>query len=578
MSDTKQLYTKYAKTLLEDRVLPEYPRPQLVRDSFENLNGFWDYHVDKQPLIPEHYDGKILVPFPIESLLSKVNKRLEADDFLIYRRFFELPKKFQKDLVFLNFQAVDQNATVYLNQKKLGTHQGGYFPFSLDITDGLREKNELVVIVSDPTNSSYSAFGKQSLNPGGIFYTPVTGIWQTVWLESVAKNHMKNLKILPDFDQSEVKITLEGTLEPQGIIKIYSKQKLILEKKFKTAENIVALPNFIPWTPENPHLYEVTVELKNDFVKSYFGMRKWALGEGKYGKALFLNNQGIFLSGVLDQGFWSDGLYTPASDEALVDDIQLMKSMGFNTLRKHVKVEPLRWYYHCDRLGMIVWQDFVNGGKVSIPKMMILPNIGFKGIDDEKSLDSFGRGTEESRAAFFEEIKQNVSLLGNSPSVGLWTIFNEGWGQFQSQKAYDFLKALDPSRIIDAASGWFDQGGPDLASIHTYFKKINVEKGARPVALSEFGGYSCKIPDHAYHLTKEYGYRKFKDPKTLEAAVVNLYQGEVIPNIKKGLCAAIYTQLSDVESETNGLITYDRGIVKITPMVMKSLNDEIKKT
>ena len=572
---TKKLYTKYAHLLKEDAVWQEYPRPQMVRNSYLNLNGYWDYHIANDSIFPVHYDGKILVPFPIESLLSKVHKQVSPKEYLFYRRFFSLPKKFLKEVLLLNFDAVDQKAIIYINKQKAYEHEGGYFPFSIDITSYLKEENEIIVQVTDPSNHSYPAYGKQNTKPGGIWYTPITGIWQTVWLESVASNYLQDLIITPHFDEGAVDFQLKGNVEGIGSVKVFSNKKLIIEKKIKSLNFQILLPNFIPWTVDNPHLYQVIIELKTDTIESYFGMRKISIGEGQYGKAIFLNNQEIFLSGVLDQGYYSDGLYTPAVEQAFVDDISTMKAMGFNVLRKHVKIEPRRWYYHCDHLGMLVWQDLVSGGKYSLPKMSLLPILGIQTCDDQKKLKIFGRDLIEAKECFFQEIKETVSLLMNSPSVIIWTIFNEGWGQFESHKNYDLLKSLDSSRLIDSVSGWFDQGGEDFASKHIYFKKINFEKDKRPIVLSEFGGYSHKVVNHSFHLTKEFGYRKFPTLESLQQAIVKLYNEEIIPKIKEGLCAAIYTQLSDVEEETNGLITYDREIIKIDIDKLKQIHENI---
>jgi beta-galactosidase/beta-glucuronidase len=572
---TQKLYTKYAKLLDENNPWPEYPRPQLVRNSYFNLNGFWDYHLSEKNEIPTNYDGKILVPFPIESLLSKVHKRVKPSEFLCYRRFFSLPKKFLKDIVLLHFGAVDQKAVIYLNQTQVFVHEGGYFPFSIDITNYLKEENELVVMVTDPSNQSFQAYGKQHIKPSGIWYTPITGIWQSVWIESVNHHYIKDLIIKTHYDESKVEFQIPYNKDLSGVVKIWSNKKLVVEKKFKESNFFISLNNFIPWNINQPHLYEVTIETKTDYVESYFAMRKISIEDGKFAKAIFLNNKEVFLSGVLDQGYYSDGLYTPACDQAFIDDISTMKQMGFQVLRKHVKIEPSRWYYHCDCLGMLVWQDFVSGGRYSLPKMSILPILGIKSCDDQKNLKTFGRELEIEKQSFFNEVKATVTLLQHHPSIIIWTIFNEGWGQFQSQINYDFLKSLDNTRLIDAVSGWFDQGGCDFASKHIYFKKINIEKESRPVVLSEFGGFSHKIALHSYHLSKEFGYRKFASLSSLSQAIEKLYLEEIIPSIKNGLCACIYTQLSDVEEETNGLVTYDREVVKINPQSLLDIHKKL---
>ncbi|NLD26131.1 MAG: glycoside hydrolase family 2, partial [Acholeplasmataceae bacterium] len=427
------------------------------------------------------------------------------------------------------------------------------------------------------SDTSFRAYGKQKLNPKGIWYTPITGIWQTVWLESVPVNYLKDLKITTDFDEKSVTFKLDSSVTANGQISIYDEGQLVTEQYFQNPKVKITINNIKPWSPEIPHLYDFSIKLDRDFVQGYFAFRKLSIGDGPYGKCLFLNNQPYFMNGVLDQGYFSDGLYTPASDQAYVDDIVAMKNLGYNTLRKHIKIEPLRYYYHCDRLGMIVWQDMVNGGRNDFLKMAVLPTIGFQTFSDEKNLKSFGRETPESQKAFQEELRETVNHLFNHPSICLWTIFNEGWGQFRSAYFYEYLRSLDSSRIIDAASGWFDQGAPDLSSKHIYFRKVRIRKGRinRPVVLSEFGGYSCGIKDHRYS-DEEFGYKKFTMLADFQKAFQKLYEEEIIPNLKNGLAAAIYTQLSDVEEEINGILTYDRKVVKLDPEMTNTIFDKLK--
>lgn len=572
----QNLYSNYYDKLNPNNILPEYPRPQFVRSSYINLNGYWDYKISKTKFIPDTYDGKILVPFPLESLLSTVVKRIEDSEYLIYKRNFSIQKSFMKDLVFLNFGAVDNIATIYLNKIEIFNHIGGYFPFSVDITNYLEKSNELIVIVKDKSNLSYYAHGKQSINPKGIWYTPITGIWQTVWLESVSHNYLKSIKITPDIDQSSVNIKLDISNNYQGLMKILDNETEIVTKTFNTNEITIKIDQPKLWSPENPHLYNIIIDLGDDVVTSYFAMRKFSIDNGPFGKAIFLNNKPCFMNGLLDQGYYSDGLYTAASDQALIDDIKTMKDMGFNTLRKHCKIEPLRWYYHCDRLGMIVWQDIINGGNYNFFKMSVLPILGFQKANDRRMLKISGRNSENARITFKKELTSTINLLYNSPSIALWTIFNEGWGQYNSIENYHLAKKLDSTRIIDHASGWFDQKGLDLASKHIYFKKVKIKKDFRPIVLSEFGGYSYKIPEHSYDLKNEFGYRKFQNKEEFQKAFISLYENEIIPNIKKGLCACIYTQLSDVETETNGILTYDRKVNKFDLNIIKDLNQRIK--
>jgi beta-galactosidase/beta-glucuronidase len=571
------LLTSYGEQLDKNNVLSEYPRPQLRRDSYINLNGFWDYQISKNTNYPENYRGKILVPFPFESILSQAEGCLQPDDYLIYRRFFQIPDGFHQGRILLHFGAVDQISEIHLNGKKLHTHVGGYLPFTLDITAETQKNNELIVIVQDPTDSSFRAFGKQTRNPQTIWYTPVTGIWQTVWLESVPENYLKDVKISTDFEENTVHFTLDTTGDPKGQIRIFDQGRLLCEQDFQYPKIKIKIDHPQSWSPETPHLYDFSLRLEQDFVQGYFAFRKFSIGEGPYGPCLFLNNQPYFINGVLDQGYFSDGLYTPASDQAYIDDILAMKNLGYNTLRKHIKIEPLRYYYHCDRLGMIVWQDMVNGGCYNFWKMTALPTIGFQKISDERKLKTFGRGTPESQKAFAEELRETVDHLYNLPSIGLWTIFNEGWGQFRSAYFYRYLRDLDSTRIIDSASGWFDQGAPDLASKHIYFRKVKIKKDRRnrPVVLSEFGGYSYGVKNHCYS-DKEFGYKKFTSLADFQQALQKLYEEEIIPNLQYGLAAAIYTQLSDVEEEINGILTYDRKVCKLHPDITKPLFEKLK--
>jgi beta-galactosidase/beta-glucuronidase len=569
-----KLYSKYSENINPNQVWNDYPRPQMRRDSYLNLNGYWDYAINKTKEL--HYQGQILVPFPVESLLSGVTQRIEPDDYLIYRRFFQIPEDFNKGRILLHFGAVDQKAEVILNNNKIFVHEGGYFPFSIDITSYLENNNELVVIVSDPSNTSYHAFGKQSLKPKAIWYTPITGIWQSTWLESVPNNYIEKIEITPNFDEKQVHFKLDYPHKSYGLIKIYYQNDLLHQEEFFDNHFTIKLKNIFPWTPDTPNLYDFSIQLDEDNIEGYFALRKFSIGDGPYGKCLHLNNQPYFINGVLDQGYYSDGLYTPASEEAYIDDIIAMKNLGYNTLRKHIKIEPLRFYYHCDRLGMIVWQDFINGGRYCFWKMTLLPTIGFQKIKDYRNLKSFGRKNSQSQKTFEEELEKTVSLLYNVPSLGLWTIFNEGWGQFRSAYYYEYLKKLDNTRIIDCTSGWFDQGAPDLASKHIYFRKIKLKKDKRdrPLVLSEFGGYSCKIKNHSYS-DKEFGYRKFSRLEDFENAYIELYKNEVIPYLKEGLSAAIYTQLSDVEDEVNGLVTYDRKVCKLNPERVRPIHQQL---
>lgn len=577
------LMTAWGEKLDRDLPLPEYPRPQLRRDSYLNLNGRWMYAIrSRMEKEPKVYDNEIVVPFSPECLLSGVQKKLLPEDQLWYKRSFSLPDGFRKDRVLLHFGAVDQSCRVFVNGKAVGGHEGGYLPFCCDITDALAEgENTLVVSVTDATSHSRHAYGKQSFRPGGIWYTPQSGIWQTVWLESVAENYVEKLSITPLFDEKRVRFVLQAK-DPEGAVFVIRKDGDVIAQDRYTMETGVLeiqIPeeHFRPWTPDEPFLYDVAVTLHDgDAVESYFAMRKFgtAVVDGK--KVMALNDRPIFLSGVLDQGYWSDGLYTPPSDEAMVFDIQTMKDCGFNMLRKHIKIEPLRWYYHCDRLGMIVWQDLVSGGTRLDPLVVqILPFLGIK-LNDAK-YQRFGREDPSGRDQFIRDLHDTVDLLYNSPSVAVWVPFNEGWGQFDSLLATQALWDEDPTRLVDHASGWHDQGGGDFKSRHVYFRPVRLKHDTnRILALSEFGGYSLPVPGHAAS-DKPFGYKMFRDGEEYMDALARLYEKEIIPCLEEqALSAAVYTQVSDVEDEVNGILTFDRKICKVDKTRMKDLNGRLR--
>lgn len=568
--EPQKLETSFAKLMNKEKPWQDYPRPQLKRDSYFNLNGLWDYSISENTTLPTEYQGKILVPFPIESSLSGVEAKLAETDYLFYHTIFHLPSNFKKDIVILHFGAVDQEAVVYLNKVEIGRHQGGYHPFSFDITRYLlSEENELLVRVRDALDQKYP-YGKQSKKPGGIWYTPISGIWQTVWLESVRKGYIEELKITPNIDEKEVSFAFK-TAAKEIAIQIFDDKQLIVSQKTEEKSVIISLPTVKLWSPEDPHLYKVVITTSTDQVNSYFAMRKVGIGEYNNKKVLLLNNEPYFFNGLLDQGFYPDGLYLPATIDGFIFDILKMKELGFNTLRKHIKIEPLIWYHLCDKLGMIVWQDMVNNSPYSFAQDTVLPTIGFQSKSDEKrSIPA------ENKKIFIELMEETVSLLYNSPSIVLWTIFNEGWGQFNSVKVTEILKQLDNTRLIDSTSGWFDQKVSDLSSLHIYFKKIRLKKDKRPIIISEFGGYSYKIPEHSYILDKTYGYRYFTNEESFRKSFIKLYEEQIIPNIEKGLAAAIYTQVSDVEEETNGILTYDRQICKVDVNETKALNSRVK--
>ena len=564
---------------ITDKPLQEYPRPQFERKSYVNLNGLWDYAIKTTDGVPASYDGKILVPFSPESSLSRVNRQLKPKEFLFYRTFFTLTKGFVKDIVLLNFGAVDSICDVYVNGQHLCHHEGGYNAFSVDITQALRETdNELVVKVRDLTDTSYYTAGKQSTHRGGMWYTPQSGIWQTVWLESVPAQYVKSIRVTPNIDDATVTVEADCNFdEPFTAIVTDGDEEVAKADGVGTVTLKFPDGKFTLWSPEQPHLYGLKIISRRDQVASYFGMRKFSVETVDGYKRLMLNNKPYFHSGLLDQGYFSDGLYTPPSDEAMVYDIATMKDLGFNMLRKHIKVEPARWYYHCDRLGMLVWQDMPSGGsKQNKFTTLYLPFIGVNKIDDSK-YGKFSRKDEAGREMFKRELTEMIDQLYNCVSLATWVIFNEGWGQFDANKMTDYVRSLDDTRVIDQASGWHDQGGGDVKSLHVYFKKVVLPRDKdRAVCLTEFGGYSYKDAEHSFNLSGTYSYKKFEDLQKFNDGVAKLYKNDVIAQIKKGLCAAVYTQVSDVEDEVNGLLTYDRKVLKIDANMMREINSKIK--
>ncbi|MDE6880732.1 MAG: glycoside hydrolase family 2 [Oscillospiraceae bacterium] len=578
--------------------LSEYPRPQLRRERWLNLNGPWQYAIRSGGGEPSQYDGEILVPFSPESALSGVNRPVLPGDTLWYRRNFLLPEGFQREgevqqsgkwiylsdsanRVLLHFGAVDQSCWVYLNGQLVGRHEGGYLPFTFDVTAALTEGvNTLVLSVVDATSRSRHACGKQSLTPGGIWYTPQSGIWQTVWMESVPENYVEKLLITPLCDEKRVRFVIQAK-DPETANVVVRKDGVCIAEDWYDADKgqlelCIMDEHFCPWTPENPFLYDVTVTLgSGDVVESYFAMRQFgtALVEGR--KVLALNGRPLFMSGVLDQGYWSDGLYTAPSDEAMVFDIQTMKDCGFNMLRKHGKIEPLRWYYHCDRLGMIVWQDLPSGGRMYPLVTQVLPFLGVHLRDGRHRI--FGREDGAGRKQFLADLRETVELLYSTPSVAVWVPFNEGWGQFDSLQATQLLWELDPTRLVDHASGWHDQGGGDFKSRHVYFRPVRLRHdGSRVLALTEFGGYSLPVPGHMTG-KRPFGYRRYAAEADFRAAWEKLYQEEVLPHVRsQGLSASVYTQLSDVEDEVNGLLTFDRRVCKVDPARLREINEGLK--
>lgn len=571
--------TVWGEALERNAVLPEYPRPQMARESYLNLNGIWQYAITKAGELPAQPEGEILVPFSPESELSGVQRMLKPEETLWYTRTFTLPAGFNIGRVLLHFGAVDQTATVYLNETELGTHTGGYLPFSFDITAILKEgENTLLVRVLDVSDTSFHARGKQKRRRGGIWYTPQSGIWQTVWCESVPEDHIAALRITPHFDESSVEICAypqDADCALPCIVRIGD----VVQHGTAGMPVTVSMEGFKPWSPEHPYLYDCEVRMGEDCVKSYFGMRKFSVEQDEAGvPRLFLNGRPYFHTGVLDQGYWPDGLYTAPSDEAMVHDIETMKEMGFNMLRKHIKVEPLRWYYHCDRLGMLVWQDMPNGGGTYKTTTISLPLITGKHLPDgEKNYRRFAREDAQGRREYYEELEEMVALLYNSPSVAMWVPFNEGWGQFDAAEAVRRIREMDETRTIDHASGWHDQEIGDVQSLHVYFKpyRFAPDRLGRAVLLTEFGGYNCRVEGHCFN-KKDFGYKRFETGDALLAAWRALYENEILPAKEQGLAAAVYTQLSDVEDELNGLMTYDRTVLKFPADAAREINERLK--
>ena len=560
------LLTPQAEQLLASRETPWdiYPRPQMRRESFLNLNGNWDF------LVNYERQGQIRVPFCPESKLSGFGKHYEEGSLLQYSRIFTLPEGFNRGRVLLHIGAADQRADVFLNGKPVGSHRGGYEAFCVDITDVLVENNQLNICCVDDLEDQSYPYGKQVLpqKRGGMWYTPVSGIWQTVWLESVPTQHIQKLNI--ENRGYSVTIAIEPQLE--GKVIVPSLGEFLLEKGCVTITP--EKPNL--WSPETPYLYDFTVETAEDRVDSYFAIRSLEIKKvGKYPR-LCLNGQPYFFHGLLDQGYWPDGIFTPAKPECYAEDILAMKRLGFNMLRKHIKVEPEEFYYQCDKLGMIVFQDMVNNDDYNFFRDTVLSTVGIQKLDDRNFHQDPG-----VRQMFLEGAAATVNQLKNHPSICYWTIFNEGWGQFDSDRVYESFKKLDDTRFIDSTSGWFRRKKTDVDSRHVYFRKIKLTgDGVKPLVLSEFGGKTYKAEGHVFNPDKSYGYGGCDSLEALNEAVTKLYLEEVLPCVEKGLCAAVYTQVSDVEDEINGLLTYDRKLCKLEAQRMlpiaKKLQDAVK--
>ncbi len=540
-----------------------YPRPQLKRDSFLSLSGEWNIKCNGG------LAETVTVPFAPESLLSGICRSMGKAPFLEYERKFSLPKGFINERVILHFGAVDQIATVSINGTPLGEHRGGYLPFSFDITDYIRDENILTVTVSDENSKGRLPYGKQRYNRGGMWYTPVSGIWQSVWLESVPENYIKSLRI--ETGEDYVSISAEGVRSGELTVMTPSGEIISL---LTDGHALIKLENPRLWSPESPYLYEFTLCSGKDCISSYFALRTLTTETFNGIPRLCLNGKPYFFHALLDQGYFSDGIYTPASPKCYENDILTAKRLGFNTLRKHIKIEPELFYYYCDKYGMIVFQDMVNNSGYSFLRDTALPTVfGFFRFLPDKWLHR----NKNNRAEFEKAMVETVTHLYNHPCICYWTVFNEGWGQFYSEKMYKLIKSLDCTRFIDTASGWFSGAPSDVVSPHVYFRPVKIKPSKKPTLLSEFGGYSYKVREHSFNLDNEYGYRIFKEREAFEDALEELYENEIIPAIRNGLCGSVYTQLSDVEDETNGLITYDRRVLKVTPERMLNIAKRLSK-
>ncbi|MBR2616558.1 MAG: glycoside hydrolase family 2 [Clostridia bacterium] len=555
--ETVPLYTPYEKNGRGS--FDEYPRPAFKRDSYLCLNGAWDFSVESKR--GRERLGRIRVPFPPESRLSGIKRRIREDETMVYRRRFCVPEGFCKKRVLLHFGAVDQIAEVFLNKTRLGEHRGGYLPFSFDVTDSLLAgENEITVRARDPLSHDLP-WGKQTKEPGGMWYTPVSGIWQTVWMESIPESAIEKIQTESGLDR--VTLHVSGGEEKKTLI-LYGNGRA--EEFHFTGDSLtLSFPEGHLWTPEDPHLYRYTLISGKDRIESYFALRTVSIGERGGVPLILLNEKPYYFHGLLDQGYFPDGIFLPATAEGYRRDILEMKRLGFNTLRKHIKVEPQIFYYECDRLGMLVFQDMVNTGDYSFLRDTALPTLGIRrGIRHKVS--------QEAKKSFLETAEGILDLLSVHPCVVYYTLFNEGWGQFDADEVFARLKKREPRRILDATSGWFRETESDVESEHVYFKPLRFKEGAkRPLVLSEFGGYSFRVKGHIFNQRDNYGYRSFSSEKDFRRALCELYDNEVIPAMEKGLCATVLTQVSDVEDETNGMFTYDRQALKVDPDEMQQL-------
>lgn len=571
-----RISTQWSEQVNPDNVLPEYPRPIMERTEWKNLNGLWDYAIiEKGKHAPSVFDGKILVPFAVESSLSGVAKTVGAEKELVYRRSFEVPSSWKGKKVLLHFVAVDWKTDVWVNDVKVGSHTGGFTPFSFDITEALQGKNNtLMVKVWDPTDKGYQPRGKQVLRPEGIWYTPVTGIWQTVWLEPVSESYIQDLRITPDIDNSLLSLKAlvkDATSKDLVEVKVFDGQQLVAQGKSINGECVqVAMPeNAKLWSPESPFLYTLKVSLKQggklvDEVSSYAAMRKYSSKRDANGIVrLELNNKPLFQFGPLDQGWWPDGLYTAPTDEALLYDIQKTKDFGFNMIRKHIKVEPARWYTYCDKLGIIVWQDMPSGDRN--PEWQ--NRKYFEGTEMKRSA--------ESEACYRKEWKEIMDALYSYPCIGTWIPFNEAWGQFKTPEIVEWTKQYDPTRLVNPASGGNHYTCGDMLDLHNYpAPELYLYDAQRATVLGEYGGIGWVVQGHIWEPDRNWGYIQFNSSKEVTDEYVK-YAEKLYDLIPRGFSAAVYTQTTDVEVEVNGLMTYDRKVIKLDEKRVREINRKL---
>jgi beta-galactosidase/beta-glucuronidase len=577
-----KITTPWAEKVNPSAPLPEYPRPQMVRDTWYNLNGLWSYAiVPSSESKPASYQGEILVPFAVESALSGVGKRVGKENKLWYKRSVTLPKSFRGKTVLLNFGAVDWQCEVFVNGTSAGKHEGGYDPFSFDITKHLKGSGaqEIVVGVWDPSDDGPQPRGKQVKNPNSIWYTPVSGIWQTVWLEAVNESHLRSLKIVPDLDKKQLAITADvGNLKEGDKIRVTasSQGQKVGEQESASSNFVLSFSEVKAWSPASPHLYDLNIALVRrgkvvDEVKSYCAMRKISMkADGAGIPRMQLNNEFLFQYGPLDQGWWPDGLYTAPTDEALKFDIEKTKAMGFNMIRKHVKVEPARWYYHCDKLGMLVWQDMPSGDMGN--RWDSRP--GILGVATEKER------TPESEEIFRKEWKAIVDATMNFPCIVVWVPFNEAWGQFKTEDIVNWTMKYDPSRLVNAASGGNFTHAGHIIDLHNYPSPAMPDPAVfgkdQIYVLGEFGGLGLPLEGHTWQGKDNWGYQSFPNADELMAKYES-FMSTVSDLISQGLSAAVYTQTTDVEIEVNGLMTYDRKVIKMPEAKLNAMHQDLYK-